>query len=276
MTYPTFKSYLKERDNEIQKYATELNKSFEEANAIKDLEFSLTLPMVAMHVNGMDTIELEEYSYDIVTYLMSNFVILKDDEEYEIIEAEFYFYSDFHKDIITYERDMEGGRFFFHQSGVDITFQSNVEKSKNKIISSESSFGGILIRSLKHNKKDNSSNFILGPMNCIDCLWSNFNAINPTLSEYPYLKYKPIENINIVTDKRFIPIDEDKKEDKLKWLNSKFDNMHLSYNEFKHFLELKYRFIRADILPDSSILKQYSKRKPSPCPEVWLNNKRHE
>ena len=103
----------------------------------------------------------EEIAKEIVSNLMLNYVITKGDKEYEIIEAEFYYYSPSHPDITVYKRHMDGGRFFFHQSGLDITFKSDIKNINGKIDSQKSYFGGILIRALR--QRDNNM-FILGPM----------------------------------------------------------------------------------------------------------------
>lgn len=42
-------------------------------------------------------------------------------------DIEFYLYTSSHKDIITYPRNSEAGQCFFHSSGVDISFESNVD-----------------------------------------------------------------------------------------------------------------------------------------------------
>lgn len=214
----------------------------------------------------------EQKAYHIVSSLMRNYVIIKGDDVYEIIEAEFYYYDKSHNDITVYERDLEGGRFFFHQSGVDITFKSHIEridgKPNGKINSQESAFGGILIRSLKRISSNNACEFILGPMNCVNHLWSDFNAIKPSVSEYPCLKSQTIEGASIVAEKRFYPIKEEQKEKKLNALNSKFDKeVTKNLNEW---LDLKYRFVRNDIKPEEDSLRKYRSRKPSPCPDFWI------
>ena len=208
----------------------------------------------------------EDIAYDIVSNLMSNYVIMKGNDMYEIIEAEFYYYSHSHPDITVYERNMDGGRFFFHQSGVDITFKSHIEKINGKIDSQKSAFGGILIRSIRR-KSDNM--FILGPMNCVNHLWDNFNAIEPSVSEYPRLKSQTIEGALIEAEKRFYPVKEEQKEKKLNSLNSKFDKAVGTDKDLDDWLNHNYRFVRSDIKPDEKALKKYNNRNPSPCPNSW-------
>ena len=103
--------------------------------------------------------------------------IHKGDKEYEIVDIEFYMYNSQHPDVITYPRVMEMGRWFFHSSGVDLTFQSTPDR-----------FGGILIRGIRNVDDDNDNNQILGPQRCVNALWDNFNAFdNRYDTEYPII-----------------------------------------------------------------------------------------
>lgn len=137
---------------------------------------------------NMDYDELFEI---IAKELLSNYVIRKGNKQYTIIEIEFYLFNKNHPDVITYPRHIDAGHWFFHQSGVDLTFESNGE-----------SFGGILIRGIQ----DSNGCKILGPLKCVDELWDNFNALTPTTDEYPYLQLR--ENnlqLKIHRYKRWIP-----------------------------------------------------------------------
>lgn len=107
--------------------------------------------------------------------LMNLCSIQKGEKEYEIVDIEFYMYNSHHPDVITYPRVMEMGRWFFHSSGVDLTFHSTPDK-----------FGGILIRGIRNVNDDNDQ--ILGPQKCVDALWDNFNAFdNQYDTEYPVI-----------------------------------------------------------------------------------------
>lgn len=134
--------------------------------------------------------------------ILTNYVIKKGSKEYAIIEIEFYFFSKDHPDVITYPRRVDAGQLFFHQSGVDITFQSN-----------EDHFGGILIRGIK----DLSDGYLyLGPQKCMDILWDNFNAFNPTMEEFPRLKYKDkVSSDEIHRYRRWIPIIDSERKKKI-------------------------------------------------------------
>ena len=107
--------------------------------------------------------------------LMNLCSIQKGEKEYEIVDIEFYMYNSQHPDVITYPRVMEMGRWFFHSSGVDLTFHSTPNR-----------FGGILIRGIRNVNDDNDQ--ILGPQKCVDALWDNFNAFdNQYDTEYPII-----------------------------------------------------------------------------------------
>lgn len=147
--------------------------------------------------------------------MMKNYIIKKGEKEYAIIEIEFYLYSPSHQDFITYPRDIEAGRWFFHQSGVDLTFntikteEKTNEKGEKYLDFSECVFGGILIRGLYDIKK---KVYIFGPYNCVNELWDDFNAFDESISEYPILKKSETQNDGtIVKFKRHIKIDKEKQ-----------------------------------------------------------------
>ncbi len=111
--------------------------------------------------------------------LMRNFQIKKGDKLYWITDIEFYIYSDEHKDIITYPRNSPAGVWFFHRSGVDITFKSEVDSHARPLVrkpelTSASVFGGILLRGIVMD--GNPSINADGPYKVCDELFDQFNA----------------------------------------------------------------------------------------------------
>lgn len=120
--------------------------------------------------------------------LVTEFWIRKGSQHYWITDLEFYIYTDSHRDIITYPRNCEAGCWFFHDSGVDITFKSNVEfakdlkskKSKPKL-TKDSVFGGILLRGIDPveplNLPDGAILKLDGPHKLCDHLFDQFNAL---------------------------------------------------------------------------------------------------
>ena len=74
--------------------------------------------------------------------IMNEVCIFNGVHSYHPIEIEFYIYDkEHHADILVYPRDnKKAGDIFFHQSGIDICFNSSIKDGR---------FGGILIRSVE-------------------------------------------------------------------------------------------------------------------------------
>lgn len=128
-----------------------------------------------------DAEKVFEKFQDFAKDLMCNFQIEKGDKRYWMNEIEFYIYSDEHRDIITYPRNCPAGVWFFHPSGVDIAFSSNVttrphpKTGKQKAYLEDGAlFGGILIRKIK--LADQTAREVKGPLNVCDELFDQFNA----------------------------------------------------------------------------------------------------
>ena len=77
---------------------------------------------------------------ELAKILFNEYEIIKRGIHYDFLEIEFYFFNSNHKDDATYERTIKEGRWFFHPSGVDISFDSDESKGY---------YGGVLIRSIK-------------------------------------------------------------------------------------------------------------------------------
>lgn len=119
--------------------------------------------------------DISEYFKGIADLLMNKFVISKGKDKYEIIEVEFYLFAPNHPDVITYPRNCKAGQWFFHQSGVDLTFETT-----------NNQFGGILIRGLR--KIGGDCEQIFGPLKCVEKLWDVFDAFDSVPSEYPVIE----------------------------------------------------------------------------------------
>lgn len=88
--------------------------------------------------------------------LMTKYAI-KAKNIYSLIEIEFYLYKEgVHQDTAVYPRFSHAGDFFYHYSGIDISFETDIEIM---------TFGGILIRSLKN---IDTGEIIAGPLRCKD------------------------------------------------------------------------------------------------------------
>ena len=118
-----------------------------ENNILEDLKKMLGKENLSTKDNKTAFDELAEY-------LLKKVAIRKGDKTYYIKEIEFYLYNDRHRDIITYPRTCEAGQWYFHSSGVDISFESHVKTDDNEydlfqpILDKDSFFGGILIRQI--------------------------------------------------------------------------------------------------------------------------------
>jgi hypothetical protein len=97
--------------------------------------------------------------------MFNNYEIVKSGQRYRFLEIEFYYHSAQHNDSSTYERTCNQG-WFFHQSGVDISFNSD-DKGKE--------YGGILIRSIENL---DTKEIISGPIRVVNTLFDyiKFNS----------------------------------------------------------------------------------------------------
>lgn len=86
---------------------------------------------------------------------------------YRILEIEFYFFNQNHKDTVTMYREEEPGMWWLHEWGVDLSFKSEKEY-----------YGGILIRSIL-DEEDNK--YICGPQKCCQELFYS-SAFKETLA----------------------------------------------------------------------------------------------
>ena len=82
-------------------------------------------------------------------------VIEFENEEYRILDFEFYFYNKKHRDISVHPRRSEALCWYFNDfGGIDLNFESRIEKeAKNSlkyILTENSYFGGILIRQIQN------------------------------------------------------------------------------------------------------------------------------
>lgn len=139
-----------------------------------------------------DTESAQQQFERIAKELMTNYGILQKDMpsisdstkmvdvEYRLLEIEFYYVSENHKDIkangcpFVYPRNcLKGGTFLLHSSGVDICFKGRVSEKIE-----ECNGGGILIRAmlrteLSHGQRmDNTATIVAGPWDCADSLFN--------------------------------------------------------------------------------------------------------
>ena len=121
--------------------------------SLEDLRIDKILKEVPKNSSGV---------YDFKSFakeIMNKIYIYNGVYKYHPIEIEFYIYDKAkHPDTHVYPRDRkEAGELFFHLSGMDICFNSSLEKG---------SFGGILIRALKREKEGEETKQFGGPLIC--------------------------------------------------------------------------------------------------------------
>ncbi len=190
---------------------------------------------------------------DFAESLMNSFQIEKGDNHYWMTEIEFYIYSDKHKDIITYPRNCKAGMWFFHASGVDISFESKVTKEhpethiQKPYLDKTAVFGGILIREIV--PVDDPKRKIFGPIKVCDELFDQFDAFGK-LEHFPEIvaakKARKVE-LAIGTRKGFSTDDKNKVLSILKYNYSGYDEKALPESilieRYKHYREEGlYRF----------------------------------
>jgi len=230
----------------------------------KEYYQSKSLQSLLKELNADSTQDDIETVFDVIANkLFRNYHIVKEDNTYDFLEIEFYFYSPNHRDLITYPRDSnKPGMWFFHMSGVDITFGSD-DKNNNRPLT----YGGILIRSIVKTQGDSSTmpKFICGPMKCVDELFDYIYAFDGDISraDVPYIAEKN-ENvkISIGTCCRYIPMLSEKEKIEHKFVELKkrrtkdwgknpelkpdWETNEYNEKEFVYFLERPYRYYRND------------------------------
>ncbi len=106
-------------------------------------------------MTSYDTGLLGEKFRELARLILEETGIRKGKREYRVTEAEFYLYTPAHPDVTTYPRSGAAAVWFFHPSGVDISFESRVGTVRVKpgraprpCLDSSAAFGGILLRGI--------------------------------------------------------------------------------------------------------------------------------
>ena len=176
--------------------------------------------------------------------LFNEYHIKKGDSTYDFLEIEFYYFDRGHKDYITYPRTIGKGKWFFHPSGMDLSFESScIEGFKKTSEAGNYFFGGILIRGLV---KD-GNNAIIGPLNSCWGLFDIFSAFEANPNELPIIEPKSVENqFEIFKSQRWIPFNEEKAD----------KDYEGNFGNFKTHLPKLYRYYvkRQVLIKDKSKL----------------------
>lgn len=126
-------------------------------------------PFVGLDNNNVD--DVQHKCAELAKELFNNYYIKCKDKKYYLAEIEIYYFKDGclndKWNEVTYPRmGYRAGSLFYHLSGMDICFESNLEK-RNGVLYGKG--GGILIRSIV----DEKNNLIVGPLTCVNVMLNN-------------------------------------------------------------------------------------------------------
>ncbi len=196
--------------------------------------------------------EIEERFSSIAKILLSDVAIKRGDDLFRFADIEFYFYNQYHKDIITHPRNCDAMKWYVNDfGGIDLTFRSfvqmgNFKNSQNKevrkpVLDEQSYFGGILIRELENLQTGEE---LKGPWACTE-LFRIFDTLGK-LDDYPILIEKPNDSILDEPHSRLNLKKKNQSSDKkVKYIMSVYGN---TYNEremierFDYYENKLYRF----------------------------------
>ncbi len=195
-------------------------------------------------MDGVRDDQISDRFRDLAEILLKDIKIQKGGQKYLITEIEFYWYTDGHRDIITYPRKCSEGNWYFHSSGVDISFKSNVTlpkegDGKRPVLDENARFGGILIRGIKPDgwdyigKVDSLSGH---PLNVVDELFDCFDAFgNP--DDLPKLIAEP--HSAVIQAKKREGLQKDTPENKVKKIVNNYKKGSIT-DEFQKELVRSY------------------------------------
>ena len=245
-----------------------INKSNMEKGVLSELKEKLCKDNFAKcMVKETDENKFEDYENkfeEIAEILLNGVAIKKGDKKYHIKEIEFYLYNNQHRDIFTYPRICKAGQWFFHSSGVDLSFESCVETADDEygmfrpvLLDENAFFGGVLIRQIYPADKapEDAKKYRLdGPHKVEWELFDKFGAFTE-MQKLPYLvsrehcsktinKYKRINlkpSGKTAEQKLKSILDENYKIKNLSDENLKV-KQDVLVDLFNEFFEAKYRF----------------------------------
>lgn len=219
---------------------------------MQDLRSKLTKDSL---IKGRNNGGYQKVFDDIAKILLNKVAICKGEKIFYIKDIEFYLYENNHRDIITYPRICKAGQWFFHPSGIDISFESSVDVKSNDfelfqpILREDAFFGGVLIRAIYPADKapsDACKYNLDGPHKVEWALFDSFDAFNE-VTDFPHLiecEHK-IEYITKVR-KNLKPKENDYRKKIETILNSYYENRLISKDEwinvYKCFENKTYRY----------------------------------
>lgn len=179
-----------------------------EKDVLHDLRSKLTKDSLRNEIlqNGY-----QKTFYEIAKILLNKVAIRKGEKIFYIKDIEFYLYENNHRDIVTYPRICKAGQWFFHTSGIDISFESSVDVKSNDyelfqpILREDAFFGGVLIRAIYPADKapsDACKYNLDGPHKVEWALFDCFDAFNET-TNFPHLiEHKHEHEIKLIPNVR--------------------------------------------------------------------------
>lgn len=224
-----------------------------EKDVLQNLRLKLTKDSL---IKGRNNGGYQKVFDDIAKILLNKVAIRKGEKIFYIKDIEFYLYENNHRDIITYPRICKAGQWFFHPSGIDISFESSVDVKSNDfelfqpILREDAFFGGVLIRAIYPADKapaDACKYNLDGPHKVEWALFDSFDAFNE-VTDFPHLiecEHK-IEPIKKDVRKNLKPKENDYRKKIETILNSYYEDSPVSIDEwiniYKSFEEKTYRY----------------------------------
>ena len=225
-----------------------------EEDVLHDLRSKLTKDSL---IKGRNNGGYQKVFDDIAKILLNKVAICKGEKIFYIKDIEFYLYENNHRDIVTYPRICKAGQWFFHPSGIDISFESSVDVKSNDyelfqpILREDAFFGGVLIRAIYPADKapaDACKYNLDGPHKVEWALFDSFDAFNE-VTDFPHLieckhkhEIKPIPNFR----KNLEPKGHDYRKKIETILNYYYEDSPVSIDEwinvYKCFENKTYRY----------------------------------
>lgn len=220
---------------------------------MQDLRSKLTKDSL---IKGRNNGGYQKVFDDIAKILLNKVAIRKGKKIFYIKDIEFYLYENNHRDIVTYPRICKAGQWFFHPSGIDISFESSVDVKSNDfelfqpILREDAFFGGVLIRAIYPVDKapsDACKYNLDGPHKVEWALFDSFDAFNK-VTDFPHMiecehKIEPIKK-DVRKNLKLKENDYRKKIETI--LNSYYENRLISKDEwinvYKCFENKTYRY----------------------------------
>jgi hypothetical protein len=182
--------------------------------------------------------------------LQNYYIQFNEKDIWDIIEIEFYYHSEFHKDIYAHVHSIgdlpfyETGQFRIHGAGIDIAISDSEKKS----------YGGILIRTIEKKSEER----IEGPVKVCDAIIKNMGNVEG--SSISFVKRENPISINIYQAPRvgLIPKKDSYLEEEFKFLVEDYRFFtDLKLKNEKYFIALRNN--NNEMKLDKSTLLNYTK-----------------